>query len=283
MNEEYISIPEVTIGLFVFNGEKTLRASIDTLLGQSFTDFELVISDNASTDGTESICREYSERDHRIRYTRQAQNMGSGANLKFVLDVARGKYFMWAACDDIRSQDFLEVNHAFLIVNPDYVASTSPNRFEGQALGENNIGTFALDGNIFERFIRFFRYCWVSNGIFYSLIRTNVVKDCAIIGQEFFAVDWAIDLYLASRGKIHRATKGYTVFGVGGVSRSSGAYRMFRKSLIELPVPFYKLNRYVIELSKILPTGQRMKLMGILLKLNVTNLVDRIRSFLYGT
>jgi len=94
-------------------------------------------------------------------------------------------------------------------------------------------------------------------------------------------MDWAIDLYLARQGKIHRTSNGHTVFGIGGVSKSSGAYRIFRKSLIELPIPFYRLNLHVIELSRMLSVCQRMKLMGILFKLNATNLVDRIRSVLY--
>ncbi len=276
-----MSDPTVTIGLFVFNGQETLRPTIDSLLGQSFTDFELVISDNASTDDTESICREYAERDHRIRYVRQAKNMGASANVKFVFDAARGEFFTWAACDDIRSPNFIEVNLSFLLGNVDYVASTSPNGFEGQSLERENLVSFALDEDIFERYVRFFEYCWMSHGIFYSLIRTNVLRDCAVIGQEFFAVDWVINLHLASQGKIHRHTDGYTVFGINGVSRSNDPYKIFRSKLIELPFPFYRLTRYTIELSKVLPVYQRLSIIRILVKLNARTLNYRVRAYLY--
>ena len=91
----------------VYNGELFIREALNSLLNQTFTDFELVISDNASTDGTEMICQEYADKDKRIRYVRQVQNRGATANFQFVLDAAVGKYFMWAAADDLQSSNFL--------------------------------------------------------------------------------------------------------------------------------------------------------------------------------
>ena len=98
---ESAKLPRVSIGMPVFNGDKFIREALDSLLAQTFTDFELIISDNASTDRTEAICREYAERDKRIRYVRQAENLGPAANFRFVLDEAVGEYFMWAAADDL--------------------------------------------------------------------------------------------------------------------------------------------------------------------------------------
>ena len=90
----------ITIGMPVFNGEKYIREALDSLLAQTFTDFELIISDNASVDDTQAICEEYARRDHRIRYVRQSENKGALANFQFVLDQAQGEFFMWAAADD---------------------------------------------------------------------------------------------------------------------------------------------------------------------------------------
>lgn len=101
-------IPCVSIGMPVFNGGKYIREALDSLLAQTFTDFELIISDNASTDGTEAICREYEEKDSRIRYVRQTENRGAAANFRFVLGEARGEYFMWAACDDVWDVKYIE-------------------------------------------------------------------------------------------------------------------------------------------------------------------------------
>ena len=102
-------IPKVSIGMPVYNGEKYIRKALDSLLEQTFTDFEILISDNGSVDGTEAICREYVAKDSRIRYVRQAENRGATANFQLVLDEARGEYFMWAAHDDMRSRSYVSM------------------------------------------------------------------------------------------------------------------------------------------------------------------------------
>jgi glycosyltransferase involved in cell wall biosynthesis len=101
--------PLVSIGMPVYNGEKFIREALDSLLAQTFTDFELIISDNASTDNTEAICLEYAAKDARIRYVRQPENRGVLFNFQFVLDEARGEYFMWSAHDDAWDNRWLEV------------------------------------------------------------------------------------------------------------------------------------------------------------------------------
>ena len=92
--------PLVSIGVPVFNGEKGLAKALDSLLEQDYDKLEIIISDNASTDRTEALCLEYAEKDQRIRYVRQTENIGGVYNFKFVLDEAVGEYFMWAAHDD---------------------------------------------------------------------------------------------------------------------------------------------------------------------------------------
>ena len=118
--EKEKKIPRVSIGMPVYNGEPFIREALDSLLAQTFTDFELIISDNASTDGTEAICREYEAKDARIRYVRQAENLGATANFQFVLDEALGIYFMWAAADDSQTSDFIELLITALDENPSF-------------------------------------------------------------------------------------------------------------------------------------------------------------------
>jgi glycosyltransferase involved in cell wall biosynthesis len=101
--------PTVSIGLFVYNGESFLSRSLDSLLQQTFQDFELIISDNASTDRTEEICRGYAALDHRIRYYRNEKNMGAGWNTRRVCELATGKYIKLAAHDDMIEPDFLRL------------------------------------------------------------------------------------------------------------------------------------------------------------------------------
>lgn len=115
------STPRVTIGLPVYNGQNYLAETMESLLAQTYTDFELVISDNASTDRTETICREYAVRDERIRYYRQEENVGASANYNRVFELARGVYFKWAAHDDLLAPTYLERCVAVLDADPDVV------------------------------------------------------------------------------------------------------------------------------------------------------------------
>lgn len=102
------TVPRVTIGLPVYNGDQFLAEAIDTLLAQTFSDFELIISDNASTDGTEAICRDRAARDPRIRYFRSDTNRGAMWNFNRVVELARGEYFKWAAHDDKHEPTYVE-------------------------------------------------------------------------------------------------------------------------------------------------------------------------------
>lgn len=100
--------PRLSIGLPVFNGENYLAPALDSILAQTFRDFELVISDNASTDRTEEICRDYADRDPRIRYHRNSTNIGGPRNFNQVFEFCSGEYFKWAHHDDVLAPDFLE-------------------------------------------------------------------------------------------------------------------------------------------------------------------------------
>ncbi|MER7162668.1 glycosyltransferase family 2 protein, partial [Streptomyces lydicus] len=99
--------PRLSIGLPVYNGEEYLAESLDALLGQTYEDFELVISDNASTDGTGDICRKYAAQDARIRYLRLPRNVGATPNHNYVFTQCRGELFKWASHDDLYARDLL--------------------------------------------------------------------------------------------------------------------------------------------------------------------------------
>ena len=96
-----MSNPKISIGMPIYNGASYIDQAINSVLNQTFKDFELIISDNASTDNTENICKKYLSLDNRIHYLRQKKNIGGINNFKFVLDSSVGKYFMWLAADDV--------------------------------------------------------------------------------------------------------------------------------------------------------------------------------------
>lgn len=100
--------PRVSIGLPVFNGQDFLAEALDALLDQTFADFEVIVSDNSSTDATSEICRAYAARDPRFRYYRSERNMGAGWNFNRTVHLASGEYFKWAAHDDVIEPTFIE-------------------------------------------------------------------------------------------------------------------------------------------------------------------------------
>lgn len=100
-------LPTVSIGMPIYNAETRIETTLITLLQQDFDDFELIISDNCSTDATWNICQEFAQRDHRIRLHRNTRNIGAIANFNQVFGFATGKYFMWAAHDDYWEPTYL--------------------------------------------------------------------------------------------------------------------------------------------------------------------------------
>ncbi len=101
--------PLVSIGMPVFNGEQYLEETLVSLLTQTFSDFELIISDNASEDRTQEICQTYADKDRRIHYFRNMKNLGAARNYNRVFELSSGKYFKWAAHDDLCAPEFLEI------------------------------------------------------------------------------------------------------------------------------------------------------------------------------
>ena len=99
--------PLVSIGMPVYNEERFIRQALDSLLSQSFENFELIISDNASTDCTGDISLEYAAKDQRIRYYRAETNLGSIANCNLTFQLSRAKYFFWASGHDLRDETFI--------------------------------------------------------------------------------------------------------------------------------------------------------------------------------
>ena len=100
--------PLVTIGMPIFNAAETIKYAVESLVSQTHSNIEIIISDNCSTDATPQICKELESKDSRIAYSRNEQNLGADRNFEKVLALATGKYFMWASDDDFWSPNFVE-------------------------------------------------------------------------------------------------------------------------------------------------------------------------------
>ena len=185
VNNTAKTTPKVSIGMPVFNGGVTIRDALESLLAQTFTDFELIISDNGSTDDTEKICREYDAKDERIRYVRQPKNRGAAANWAFLLDQAVGEYFMWAAHDDLWDSSYIYELTSVLDAD-----SSVGLAFSGRALFNRSTGvkTFYLTGYTTSRF-KLFRYlfrvfqCEVL--LIYGLHRISILRSLGAINFDY--------------------------------------------------------------------------------------------------
>lgn len=114
----------VSIGVPVYNGAATLRSALECLRVQTFTDIEIIVSDNGSTDGSREIAAEFADRDSRFRLVHQPENVGARNNFRALIDLASSDLFMWRADDDLSSEDFVEVLKRLLDDHPDaYLAA----------------------------------------------------------------------------------------------------------------------------------------------------------------
>lgn len=123
------TMPRLSIGIPVFNGQEFLPALLDSLLTQTYRDFEILICDNASNDRTRDICREYERDDTRIRYICNERNLGAVANFNRVFELSTAPLFKWAAHDDLYHQDYLETCVRLLDDDPGVVLAHSGTAF----------------------------------------------------------------------------------------------------------------------------------------------------------
>ena len=136
----------VFIGLPVFNGEAFLSDALESLLSQTYQDFTVLISDNASTDSTRDICADFSLRDSRILYHRHERNLGAAPNFNFCVERAKGKYFKWMAHDDVCLPTYLERCVARLDTDPGVVLTHARTR---------RIDDVGQPGELYERELNF--------------------------------------------------------------------------------------------------------------------------------
>jgi glycosyltransferase involved in cell wall biosynthesis len=169
----------------VYNGERYLAVVVESLLAQTRSDFELSISDNASTDKTERICREYADRDPRIRYHRQAENVGAARNFRAVFERSRAPYFKWVGVDDYLAPQYLERCSRVLDERGDAVLACSKVTIvdeHGATLRPYDEPQELLHGRAAQRFrARLTRDSWC-NAV-YGLIRADVLRRTALLAS----------------------------------------------------------------------------------------------------
>ena len=203
-------MPEVSVGMPVYNGEEFIQEAIDSILEQTYENLELIISDNASTDNSEEICREYAARDKRVRYTRNDKNIGASDNYNAVYLNAKGKYFKWASCNDICEKHFLEKCIAVLDQDPSVVLCYpktmlfEKNIKDGRVIDDN---MHIMDESVCVRYQNFLERVKLNNAM-NGVLRSAALKHSALI-KPFFSSDTALMAELTLYGKFHEVDGSY--------------------------------------------------------------------------
>ena len=200
MADMSVSAPRVSVGMPVYNGERFLGEALDSLLSQTFKDFELVISDNASTDTTEEICREYARRDSRIRYFRSEENQGAAWNFNQVFALSSGAYFKWFAHDDVLAPSYLERCVELLDSSDPSVVLVYPQRIvmtnDGRVLGPDKRVHWFESAPPYGG-VGFFRSLYIPDrripALAFGLTRSDALRKTGLIGAFNLA-----DLVLAT-------------------------------------------------------------------------------------
>lgn len=170
--------PKVSIGVPVYNGEKYLEGCLCNLLAQSFADFEIIISDNCSTDKTRSICETIAAADARVRYYRAEANQGATWNFNRVVELASAPYFKWAAYDDLISPDYLTACVRILDAEPTTVIAYGATTIidgEGNELETHPDRISIQDKSPASRFREYLYKVGLTNAI-YGLMRLDTLR-----------------------------------------------------------------------------------------------------------
>jgi hypothetical protein len=184
-------VTRVAIGRPVLPRERSVGRAIESVLGQTHTDFELVVSDNASTDGTSAVCRSYATADARVRYTRRPSTIPAYENFRFVFHATSAPYFMWLSGDDHMVPSLLEDATAILDTRPEVACCVPRVEFEHPDGSRSPAaGTVPLLGTAAQNLCRFLEDP-MDNSRFYGVHRREILRT-ALPSDSFHAFDWVI-------------------------------------------------------------------------------------------
>lgn len=236
MTHEERDAPLVSIGLPTYNRVDLLKRAVASALAQDYPAIELVISDNASTDGTQAWCEDLSRRDGRVRYVRQGTNIGLTANYREVFRQSRGAFYMGFADDDWLDPSYVSQCTRILIAHPDYAnVSGTVRMFCGQEYLFDGRGDDALQEPPGDRIVHYLRRV-VENGAIYGVMRRETIAAVPPM-PDMMAGDWLYISSVAFKGKLR------TLQGVG-VNRAAGG----TSATWEAQAQAYNLPSYVATL-----------------------------------
>jgi len=245
-------VARLTVGVPVKNGAHLLKFFFNSLLSQSFSDFTVLISDNCSDDDTGDICLNYCQKDSRIKYIRQANDIGIAKNVDLVLYNCDTEFFTWWPVDDLRESENFKLNIDVLDANLDAVGSGSRYRYETEPLNITH-GIDVSSEKPSNRVLKIVESFHGTSGLTFSIFRSSHLKDFKppFYSGEYYANDVSRLAFLLLRHKIITLnTGGAVTLGVNGISSQSNPFSKYRKTNLELIMPYYFVSKYLLDLAK---------------------------------
>ncbi|MBD2257601.1 glycosyltransferase family A protein [Pseudanabaena sp. FACHB-2040] len=293
--------PRVFIGMPVYNGEKHIRETIDSILSQTFTDFQLLISDNGSTDQTGEICREYAERDERVVYCRQKENLGMAGNFNYVVQPNGADYFKWAAHDDTLEPDYLLKCVELLDSNPSLaMAHCLTNRISDDSTWLEIYKDLGLSSSRVSE--RFWRVLWTVNIYeIYGVIRSEAIEKTRPVGTFFGSERNRLaevllqgDIGYLKEALFSRRDHESSLTALHLDSKENDNFTAMQEAhapkakMSSIQVAVLKLNEYFESIFRFpMPWSERISCVGILLEWSVRRLLEgsseKYRVKLYST
>jgi glycosyltransferase involved in cell wall biosynthesis len=282
--------PLISIGLPTYNRASLLCDALDSLLGQTYKNIELIISDNASMDGTQEICRKYAEKDKRIKYTRQKKNIGATDNFNFVLKQGIGDYFMWAADDDLWEPDFVSELVELHVRNKEAAVTFCAYdniTFSGEVIKTDPV--LFEEGENLSKYKRFKRFLLDRGGkcnYVYGLVNREYlidvkgfrefkgIPDCCSSADTFFALEMLVKGSFIATDKLlyHKRCNRDDFMAEEKVQNLSifSKKAVFLKGLIGfVKTPYYHFFHY--------------RIINDIIKKSFTSFYDRIRLYFFNT
>jgi glycosyltransferase involved in cell wall biosynthesis len=271
-------IPKVSIGLPVYNGGRYLPETLDSLLAQTWQDFEIVVCDNASADQTENVCRVYAAKDSRVRYFRNKTNIGGNRNYQLAFSLARGRYFRWAASDDLCAPTLVERCVEILDEHADVVLAYPRTVLiddKSQVLSDYEDRLHLQSRRPSDRFRQITTDLGLCNAAF-GLIRSDVLRRTGPMGN-FIASDVTFLAQLSLEGKFWQVPERlfYRRIHPGAFSSSTDVSAQLRwcnpgaKARISCVEWRHAWEYFRIGWRAQLPPAEKMQVLGYVLRMTI--------------